>query len=68
MATMPKNLEYFEVIHPMRDAPEEKCNPDLLGPMKMSRSVKVSLLVLRAYLVSMSLLLLFHVLGLAGAL
>ncbi|MGH9435088.1 MAG: hypothetical protein ACRD06_03710 [Terriglobia bacterium] len=68
MATMPKNMELFEVIHPMLDAPEMKCNPDLLGPMKMSRSVKVSLLVLRAYLILMASLLLFHVLGLAGAL
>lgn len=66
MATVPKNLEYFEVIHPMLDVPEEKCNPELLGPMKMSRSVKISLFVLRAYLVSMAILLLVHVLGLAG--
>ncbi|MDE3178868.1 MAG: hypothetical protein KGM47_04330 [Acidobacteriota bacterium] len=60
--------EFFEVTHPLRDAPEEKCNPDLLGPMKMSRGVKLSLLLLRVYLVSISILLLFHVLGLAGAL
>ncbi|MGH9377358.1 MAG: hypothetical protein ACRD1I_01040 [Terriglobia bacterium] len=66
MAKKPKNLEYFTVIHPLLDAPEKKCNPENLGPMRMSRSVKVSLLVLRVYLISMTLLLLYHVLGLAG--
>lgn len=68
MATMMKNVESFEVIHPMLDLPEEKCNPEALGPMKMSRSVKICLLVLRGYLISMAVLLLLHVLGLAGAL
>lgn len=66
MATNLKNLEYFEVIHPLLDAPEEKCNPENRGPMRMSRGVKASLLVLRVYLISMTLLLLYHVLGLAG--
>ncbi|MGH9326888.1 MAG: hypothetical protein ACRD2B_09430 [Terriglobia bacterium] len=64
MATLPNNLEY--VIHPLDDQPEEKCNPEGLGPMPMSRSVKASLLVLRIYLITMMLLLLYHVLGLAG--
>lgn len=66
MATQPKNFKYFEVIHPLLDAPEKKCNSEGLGPMRMSRSVKVSLLALRIYLISMTLLLVYHVLGLAG--
>ncbi|MGH9351503.1 MAG: hypothetical protein ACRD2G_05000 [Terriglobia bacterium] len=61
-----KKLQYFEVIHPLLDAPEEKRNAENLGPMRMSRSVKASLLALRVYLISMTLLLLYHVLGLAG--
>lgn len=59
-------LEYFEVIHPLLDAPEEKRRPDNLGPMRMSRTVKASLLALRVYLISMTLLLLWHILALAG--
>lgn len=68
MATMMKNVESFEVIHPMLDLPEEKCNAEALGPMKMSRSVKISLFVLRGYLISMAVVLLLHVLALTGAL
>ncbi|HEV2419126.1 MAG TPA: hypothetical protein VGX94_15125 [Terriglobia bacterium] len=63
---MAKKLEYLEVIHPLLDAPEQKCNAENLGPMRMSRGVKASLLALRVYLISMTLLLLYHVLGLAG--
>lgn len=61
-----KKLEYFEVVHPLLDAPEEKRRPENLGPMRMSRAVKASLLVLRVYLISMTLLLLWHILALAG--
>lgn len=66
MAPQPKNLECFEVIHPRLDMLEEKCHPEKLGPMPMSRSVEVSLLALRAYSMSITLLLIDHVLGLAG--
>jgi hypothetical protein len=37
-----------------------------LGPMAMTASVRISLLSLRAYLVLMMLLVLYHVLDLAG--
>jgi hypothetical protein len=37
-----------------------------LGPMKMTPAVRISLLVLRGYLVLMMLLVLYHVLDLAG--
>lgn len=66
MANELKQLDYFEVIHPLLDAPEEKCRPDNLGPMHMSRTVKASLLALRIYLISMTLLLVCHILELAG--
>ena len=56
----------FVVVHPLDDAPEEKVDIESLGPMPMTASVRISLLTLRAYLVLMMLLVLFHVLGLAG--
>jgi hypothetical protein len=57
---------YFLVVHPLDDAPEQKVDTDSLGPMPMTASVRVSLLSLRAYLVAMMLLVLYHVLVLAG--
>ena len=66
MAKQLKKSEWYEVIHPLLDAPEEKRDFQALGPIKMSRGVKMSLLVLRVYLVAMALLLFYHVLGLAG--
>jgi hypothetical protein len=59
-------LECFEVIHPLQDVEEEKCKAEGLGQIQMSKSVRVSLTALRVYLIAMSLILLYHVLGLAG--
>ncbi len=56
----------FYVVHPLDDASEEKRTPDGLGKMAMSPSVRFSLLALRGYLVLMTLLVLYHVLDLAG--
>ena len=56
---------HFVVIHPLDDAPEMKVDTENLGPMPMTASVRVSLLSLRAYLVVMMLLVLYHVLDLA---
>jgi hypothetical protein len=56
----------YYVIHPLDDAPEEKCNPDDLGPMPMSPVVKASLYTLRGYLVLMIGLALYHFLSVAG--
>jgi len=56
----------FVVIHPLDDLPEQKVDTDRLGPMPMTTSVRVSLMSLRAYLVVMMLMVLYHVLGLAG--
>ena len=58
--------ESFVVIHPLYDAAEEKCDPSKLGLIKMSRRVRFSLLLLRAYLIFMTALFGFHMLDLAG--
>ena len=56
----------FRVVHPLDDEPEEKFDPDALGPMHMSGVAKVSLLLLRFYLVLMVLMVGYRVLELAG--
>lgn len=66
MAITKISHETFEVIHPLHDLPEPKCSSDGLGPIAMTSSVRISLKVLRGYLILMSLLLLYHVLDLAG--
>ncbi|QBD74562.1 hypothetical protein EPA93_00555 [Ktedonosporobacter rubrisoli] len=60
------NNETFQLIHPLFDAPEEKCSPEGLGPMHMRISVKLSLFMLRAYLILMGLLVLYSILHQAG--
>ena len=72
MATMTNPIEmrelanHFIVIHPLDDVREEKVDTENLGPMTMTPSVRISLLSLRAYLVLMMILVLYHVLDLAG--
>jgi hypothetical protein len=56
----------FLVVHPLDDVPEQKVKIGHLGPMRMTLAVRISLLALRGYLVLMMLLLLYHVLCLAG--
>lgn len=56
----------FLVVHPLDDAPEGKVDTTSLGPIRMTTSVKLSLMALRAYLFLMTLLLLYHVLDLSG--
>jgi hypothetical protein len=62
MATM---ANHFIVIHPLDDLPETKVDTESLGPMPMTRTVRVSLLSLRAYLVMMILLVVYRVIMLA---
>lgn len=69
--TMDVNLDelpenHYVVVHPLDDIPEEKVDTATLGPMAMTPSVKLSLFALRSYLVVMVLLVLYHVLDLAG--
>jgi len=59
--------DHFVVIHPLDDIPEQKIDTSALGPMPMTTSVRFSLLALRGYLVLMMLLVLYHVMDLAGA-
>ena len=68
MATMQSSCEaeYFRIIHPLDDAPEQKCVSEGLGQIAMTSSVRLSLKILRGYLVLMSAMLLYHVLDLAG--
>jgi hypothetical protein len=56
----------YVVIHPLDDAPEQKVDVSQLGRMPMTTSVKLSLIVLRGYLVLMSLLVLYQVVSMAG--
>jgi len=68
MATLQNSYtpEYFRVIHPLDDAPEEKCSTEGLGRIAMTPAVRISLKLLRGYLLMMSGMLLYHVLDLAG--
>ena len=56
----------YQVIHPLFDEPEEKRRPDGLGRMEMTRSVVISLLALRGYLIVMALLVGYRLLTFAG--
>jgi hypothetical protein len=56
----------YLVVHPLYDEPEEKRTPDTLGPMRMTRSVRYSLLALRLYLILMVALAFYRVADLAG--
>lgn len=58
--------EHFVVVHPLDDVPEQKVDITALAPMPMTASVKVSLILLRGYLVLMMLLVLYHVVDVAG--
>lgn len=68
MATMQSayDFEGFRVIHPLEDAPEQKCETEGIGPIAMTPSVRFSLIVLRGYLILMTVMLVWHVLEMAG--
>jgi hypothetical protein len=52
-------------VHPLDDLPEEKVDTENLGRMAITGAVKWSLLSLRAYLIVMTVLVLYRVLQLA---
>jgi hypothetical protein len=62
------NMDGFRVVHPLDDIAEQKCSSEGLGKIRMTRAVRVSLGVLRAYLILMTLMLSYHVLDLSGLL
>ena len=63
--TMETRKDHFVVVHPLDDVLEPKVDTEALGPMAMTRSVRLSLLSLRAYLILMVLLVVYHVVMLA---
>ena len=60
------NVNEFRVIHPLDDIREQKRSSEGLGKLRMTLPVRISLGVLRAYLITMTLMLGYHVLDLAG--
>ena len=56
----------FRVLHPLDDVAEKKCSSEGLGRIRMTPAVRVSLGILRGYLIAMTLMLGYHVLDLAG--
>jgi uncharacterized membrane protein (DUF485 family) len=56
----------YVVIHPLDDQPEQKKDLSNFEPMKMTFTVRLSLIILRVYLISMILLLAYHFLNLTG--
>ena len=58
----------FFVVHPLDDVAEAKCSSEGLGRIRMTRAARLSLGVLRGYLVLMTGMLVYHVLHLAGVL
>ena len=56
----------FLVIHPLDDVEEQKVETKHLGSIRMTPAVSLSLLALSGYLMVMMLLVLYHVLDLAG--
>jgi len=63
-----KNDYEFTVIHPLEDKPEQKAALARLGAMEMTRTVRWYLVALRAYLLLIFLLVVYHVARLAGIL
>ena len=57
---------HFVVVHPLDDVPEQKVDTDALGAIPMTRTVRISLMSLRAYLVVMMMLVFYRVVSLAG--
>ena len=60
------HMTEFRVVHPLNDIQEQKCSTEGLGKIKMTRAVRISLGILRAYLILMTLMLGYHVLDLTG--
>lgn len=63
----PTTIEEFVIVHPLYDVPEEKHSTDLVGKRKLGRGTRVSLILLRAYVIAMGCVLAFHMFHLASA-
>jgi hypothetical protein len=55
--------DLLRVIHPLDDVPEQKLYREDLGRMRMTRKVRMSLLLLQGYLAAMVLLVAWRVLS-----
>ena len=64
MATLQNSYELdgYRVVHPLEDAPEQKCETEGGGPMVMRPGVRLWLMVLRGYLILVTLMLVWDVL------
>ena len=58
--------QLYLIVHPLDDEPEVKCDVEGLGRMRMTPLVRVALFALQAHLGLMGVLVLYHVLDLAG--
>ena len=58
----------LRVVHPLDDIAEAKCSSAGLGHIQMTPAVRISLRILRGYLILMTFMLVYHVLDLAGVL
>ena len=59
---MVRNQEEFVVIHPLDDVREQKVDVTAVGPMRLTRTGRLSLIALRGYLILMLMLMVYHVL------
>ena len=66
--TTSMDIHTYTVVHPLDDAPEQKCGAEHLGRIEITRGVKISLLALRGYLLLMMGMLAYHVLNSTGIL
>lgn len=68
MATLTHTLDHTElyVVHPLDDVPEQKHSGENLGKMHLSAGVRISLFTLRAYLILVTGLTIYHMLDLVG--
>jgi hypothetical protein len=55
--------DLLRVVHPLDDVPEEKLYRADLGCMRMTRTVRISLLLLQGYLATMLILVAWRVLS-----
>jgi hypothetical protein len=55
--------DLLRVIHPLDDVPEEKLYRADLGRLRMTRTVRIALVLLQAYLAGMMLLVAWRVLS-----
>jgi hypothetical protein len=60
------DIDSYLVVHPLFDTPEKKVDTDIAKPLKMSKTVKWSLISLRVYLIIMIGLAFYRVMVLAG--